>query len=95
MYLKEIINLMFVKGTGTEDMNIHIKDMNGSTFYNGALKIFHQYINTHNMLDPDDGFPRQVMCIDSWSVVEILVDHTREEENQFPDYNKGKIIVVM
>jgi len=95
MYLKDIINLMYVEGTGTEDMNIHIQDMSGNTFYNGKLKTFYQYISTHNMLDLDDGFPRQVMCIDSWNVVEILVDHSRQEEEQLPDYNKGKIIVVI
>lgn len=95
MYLKDIINLLYAKGIAIEKMNIHIKNMNGDTFYNGVLNFFHQYINTHNMLDPDDGFPRQVMCVDSWNVVEVLVDRSREEENNLPDYNKGKIIVVM
>ena len=30
-----------------------------------------------------------------WQVVEVLVDRSRQEENDFPDYNKGKIIMVM
>ena len=95
MYLNAIINEMYVKGTATEDMNIHVKDLSGNTFYNGNLRYFHDYINTHNTLDQNDGFPRNVMHVNMWNVVEILVDCTRKEENDLPYYNKGKIIIVM
>ena len=97
MKLKDVLELMFVN-EATGNTNIKLKEFRsnreGRIFYDGKLKDLIDYIKTHDNLNQCDGFPVQVQNVSKWSVIEILVDHTREEEAHLPDYNKGKIIVI-
>ena len=98
MRLRDVLNLMFVN-TATGDMNIKLKeyhsDDKGRIFYDGKLKDLIDYMKTHDNLNQCDGFPVQVHSIYKWEVVEILVDHSRKDEANLPDYNKGKIIIIL
>lgn len=97
MNLRDTLKLMYVNEACGE-RNIKLKEFwntgNGRIVYDGKLKDLVSYMETHDNLNQCDGFPVQVQSIHKWSVVEILVDKTREEENNLPDYNKGKIIVI-
>lgn len=97
MNLRETLKLMYVN-EATGNRNIKLKEYwntgNGRIVYDGKLKDLLSYMETHDNLNQCDGFPIQVQRIREWSVVEILVDKTREEENDLPDFNKGKIIVI-
>lgn len=97
MNLRETLKLMYVN-EATGNRNIKLKEYwntgNGRIVYDGKLKDLLSYMETHDNLNKCDGFPIQVQRIREWSVVEILVDKTREEENALPDFNKGKIIVI-
>lgn len=97
MRLRDVLKLMYVN-EATGNSNIKLKEFygnkNGRIFYDGKLKDLIDYMETHDNLNKCDGFPVQVQSIHKWSVVEILVDHSRQEEEQLPDYNKGKIIVI-
>ncbi len=98
MNLRDTLKLMYVNESSGE-RNIKLKEFwntgNGRIVYDGKLKNLISYMEIHDNLNQCDGFPIQVQSINKWSVVEILVDHSRQEEEQLPDYNKGKIIVIM
>ncbi len=97
MNLKETLKLMYVN-EASGSRNIKLKEFwntgNGRIVYDGKLKDLLTYMETHDNLNQCDGFPVQVQSIHKWNVVEILVDRTREEEKNLPDFNKGKIIVI-
>lgn len=97
MNLREALKLMYVNEASGE-RNIKLKEYwntgNGRIVYDGKLKDLLSYMETHDNLNQCDGFPVQVQSIHKWNVVEILVDKTREEEKDLPDFNKGKIIVI-
>lgn len=97
MNLRETLKLMYVNEVSGE-RNIKLKEYwstgNGRIIYDGKLKDLLSYMETHDNLNQCDGFPIQVQSIHKWNVVEILVDKTIEEETGFPDYNRGKIIVI-
>ena len=97
MNLRETLKLMYVNEVSGE-RNIKLKEYwstgNGRIIYDGKLKDLLSYMETHYNLNQCDGFPIQVQSIHKWNVVEILVDKTIEEETGFPDYNRGKIIVI-
>ena len=97
MKLIDVLKLMFVN-EATGNTNVKLKEFcsnhEGRIFYDGKLKNLVDYMETHDNLNQCDGFPVQVHSIYKWNVVEILVDHSRKEEEQLPDYNKSKIIVI-
>lgn len=97
MRLRDVLKLMFVN-EATGNGNIKLKEFytngDGRILYDGKLKDLIEYMETHDNLNQCDGFPVQVQSIYKWSVVEILVDNSRKEEQELPDYNKGKIIVI-
>lgn len=97
MNLRETLKLMYLNNASGE-RNIKLKEYwntgNGRIVYDGKLKDLLSYMETHDNLNQRDGFPIQVQKINEWSVVEILVDKTREEEDNLPDFNKGKIIII-
>ncbi len=98
MNLRDTLKLVHANEACGE-RNIKLKEFlnNGSSriFYDGKLKDLISYMETHDNLNQRDGFPVQVQNIHEWGIVEILVDRTIEEEKELPDYNKGKIIVIM
>lgn len=98
MNLRETLKLMYVNEASGE-RNIKLKEYwntgNGRIVYDGKLKDLLSYMETHDNLNQCDGFPVQVQSIHKWNVVEILVDRTIEEETGLPDYNRGKIIVII
>lgn len=97
MKLGDIIELMCIEGTAIMDLTITIKEHNilGRIFYKGSLREFRDYARNHKNLSQSDGFECDVLDIKNWSIVEILVDNTDEQENDTPSYNKGKIITIM
>lgn len=97
MRLIDTLKLMHVEGSATGGINIKLREYGFPTryYYDGTLINLLNYIRKHENLEQSDGFPIQVLNIKNWDVVEILVDRTIEEEKRLPDYNKGKIIVIM
>ena len=97
MNLRETLKLMYVN-EATGDRTIKLKEYwntgAGRIVYDGKLKDLLSYMETHDNLNQCDGFPVQVQSIHKWNVVEIIIDKTRDEEKELPDYNKGKIIVI-
>lgn len=96
MNLKKVLNLMLCNRASCFT-KIKLREYGGNhrIFYSGNLVNLVDYMANHDSLDTSDGFPYQVESIHKWSVVEILVDKSIEEEADLPDYNKGKIIVII
>lgn len=97
MRLKDVLKLMFVNeatGNGNIKLKQYCNNGKGRIYYDEKLKDLVDYIETHDNLNQCDGFPVQVQSIYKWNVVEILVDRSRKEDEQLPDYNKGKIIII-
>lgn len=101
MRLLNILESMTQSNDPGEKIDWHIKLREyaegrglGRILYDGQALDLLDYIQTHDNLDTMDGFPIQVQNIHKWNVVEILIDRSIPSEKDFPDYNKGKIIVI-
>lgn len=97
MYLKDVLNLMCVEGTGEEKRVITLKEHGGlkRIIYRGTLKELKDYVNNHEELKLEDGF--NVFCknISCFTVVEIKIDYSNLLDENIPDYNRSKIITIM
>lgn len=97
MYLKDVLNLMCVEGTGEEKRIITLKEHVGlkRIIYRGELKKLKDYVNNHDDLKLEDEFYVHCKNINCFTVVEIKIDYGNLLDENIPDYNKSKIITIM
>ena len=97
MYLKDVLNLMCVDGTGEENRIITLKEHMGlrQIIYRGTLKKLKDYVNSHEELKLEDGFYVYCKNVSCFSVVEIKIDHSNLLDGDAPDYNRSKLITIM
>ncbi len=97
MYLKDVLNLMCVDGTGEENRIITLKEHMGlkRIIYRGTLKKLKDYVNSHEELKLEDGFYVYCKNVSCFSVVEIKIDHSNLLDGDAPDYNRSKLITIM
>ena len=78
MFIEKIANIIYEKGTESENTNITVKTYNDNrVLWNGKAKELREWTKTNN----------------GWIVVEILIDMA--DKRNIPDYNKGKVIIVI
>lgn len=85
MYLEDLSKIIYTKGTASEDTHITIKACADAKICKEGKILWEGKAKD---LKHHQG-------IYGWTVVEILVDRSCEEEKDLPDYNKGKIIMVI